>query len=61
MGGYKDGNEGCGTTGFMQQWTFFLGNDFNNSTLDRKGKKGNKVNGLKISLFPLNFSNYFSS
>ena len=51
----EDGNAGCGTIGSMWQWTFFLGNDFNNPTLDKKDKKGNKVNGSEISFFPPEF------
>lgn len=48
VGRCKGGNQGYAATGSIQQWTFFLGNDFNNPTLDRKGKKKNKVNGSEL-------------
>lgn len=35
----KDGNEGCEVIDSAEQWTFLLGNDFNNPTLDRKTRK----------------------
>lgn len=60
VGGCEEGNQEYKATGSIQKWPFFLGNDFNNPTLDRKGKKENKVNGSELYFF-LNFSNYFSS
>lgn len=48
VGGYKSRYQGYAATGSVQQWTFFLGNDFNNPALDSKGKKENKVNGFEL-------------